>query len=192
LEKNINILLHRSSLPALTSSDSLRLLSQSLAKFFSDKIHKLHASLLINRISASPHFPPPFTLPNFSYFTCAATDEVSKPLSQSPDTNCDLDPIPISLLKQCSHILLPTITNAIKSLHLLAFLLINAKAVLHIHTSKNLTWIKMIIDYCVFQSVSRRFADSSASTSPHEFGHQMWSLIWTDGNISPLILSKTY
>jgi len=42
-----------------------------------------------------------------------STDEVSKLLSQSPDTYCDLDPIPTSLLKQCSHILLPTITNII-------------------------------------------------------------------------------
>jgi len=31
----------------------------------------------------------------------------------SPDNICDLDPIPTSLLKQCFHILLPTITNII-------------------------------------------------------------------------------
>jgi len=65
LWKNINILLHRSSLTALPSYDSLSLLSQSFAKFFCDKIHKLHTSLLINRVSASPHFPSPFTPPNF-------------------------------------------------------------------------------------------------------------------------------
>jgi len=92
--------------------DSLILLCQSFANF-SDKIHKLHTSLLINRISISPHFPPPFTPPNFSSFTCVTNDQVSKLLSQSPDTNCDLDPIPTSLLKQCSHILLPTIINII-------------------------------------------------------------------------------
>jgi len=50
---------------------------------------------------------------NFLPFTCVTIDEVSKHLSQSPDTNCDLDPIPTSLLKQCSHILFPTITNII-------------------------------------------------------------------------------
>jgi len=33
--------------------------------------------------------------------------------SLSPDTNCDLDPIPTSHLKQYSLILLPTITNII-------------------------------------------------------------------------------
>jgi len=109
----INILLHISSLPALHSYDSLSLLSQSFAKFFSDKIHKLHTSLLNNRISTSPNFLPPFTPPNLLSFSCVTTDGVSKLLSQSPDTNCDLDPIPTSLLKQCSHILLPTITNII-------------------------------------------------------------------------------
>jgi len=41
------------------------------------------------------------------------TDEVSKLLCQSPDCNCDLDPIPTSLLEQCCHILLPRITNNI-------------------------------------------------------------------------------
>jgi len=97
----------------VASYDSLNLLCQSFANFFSDKIHKLHTNLLINRISTALHFPPPFTPPNFSSFTCVTTDEVSKLLSQSPDTNCDLDPIPTSLLKQCSHILLPTITNII-------------------------------------------------------------------------------
>jgi len=56
LWKNINILLHCSSLPALPSHDSLSLLCQSCANFFSDKLH----SLLINCISTFPHYPPPF------------------------------------------------------------------------------------------------------------------------------------
>jgi len=93
LWKNFNILLHRSSLPAIPSYDSLSLLCQSFANFFSDKIHKLYTSLLINRISTSSHFPPPFTPPNFTSFTFFTTDELSKLLSQSQDTNCDLDPI---------------------------------------------------------------------------------------------------
>lgn len=59
--------------------------------------------------------PPPFTPrpPCFSSFTPVTIDDVSSLLSQSPDTNCDLDPIPTSLLKQFSHVLLPTITNII-------------------------------------------------------------------------------
>ena len=39
--------------------------------------------------------------------------KVSALLSSSPDTSCDLDTIPTSLLKQCKSVLLPTITNII-------------------------------------------------------------------------------
>jgi len=73
--------------------------------------HKLLTSLLIHRICASSHFSPPFTPPNFSSFTCVTTDEA--PI-RSPGSSYDLDPIPTSLLKQCSHILLPTITYVVK------------------------------------------------------------------------------
>ena len=113
LWKNINTIFHRSPLPALPTNDSLSSLSHSFAKFFSDKIHKLHTSLLFNHTAASPHVPPPSTPPSFSSFTPVTIDDVSSLLSRSPDTNCDLDPIPTSLLKKCSHILLPTITNII-------------------------------------------------------------------------------
>ena len=40
-------------------------------------------------------------------------DEISEQLTDSPETNCDLDPIPTSLLKQCSSVLHPTITNIV-------------------------------------------------------------------------------
>jgi len=50
LWKNVNILLHRCSLPALSSYDSLSLFCQSFVNFFSDKIHKFHTSLLTNRL----------------------------------------------------------------------------------------------------------------------------------------------
>ena len=111
--ENVNKILHRSSSPVPPSVTSLSSLSQSFATFFSDKIHKLHTSLLSHHSCTSPHHPPPFTPLYFSSFISVTADEVSKLLSQSPDTNCDLDPIPTSLLKQCSHILLPTLTKII-------------------------------------------------------------------------------
>ena len=113
LWKNVNKILHRTSSPVLPSYDSVSSLSKSFATFFSDKIHKLHTGLLSNHARTSPHIPPPFTPPNFSSFTVVTVDDVSKLLSQSPDTNCDLDPIPTSLLKKCSSVLLPTITKII-------------------------------------------------------------------------------
>ena len=142
LWNNVNKMLHRTSSPVLPSYDSEGSLSQSFATFFSGKIHKLHTGLLSNRSHTSPHIPPPFTPPNFSSFTSVTIDEVSKLFSQSPDTNCDLDPIPISLLKQCSSVLLPTITKIIHlylHLYLLVSFLINLRAVLFILTLKSLT-----------------------------------------------------
>ena len=68
LWNNINKILHRSSMPVLPSYESLSSLSQSFATFFSDKIHKLHTTLLSNHTRVSPHVPPPFTPPNFSCF----------------------------------------------------------------------------------------------------------------------------
>jgi len=50
LWKTVNKLLHRTSAPTLPSSNSLSNLAQSFATFFSDKIHKLHTTLLSNRI----------------------------------------------------------------------------------------------------------------------------------------------
>ncbi len=48
-----------------------------------------------------------------AYNSYVTIDDVSSLLFKSPETNCGLDPIPISLLKQGSHVLLPTITNII-------------------------------------------------------------------------------
>jgi len=94
---------------------TLSLLSQSFAKLFFDTIHKF---LKIHKSTYQSHFclsslPCQFTPPNFLSFTSVTTDEVSKLLSHSPGTNCDLDPIPTCLLKRGSHILLPTISSII-------------------------------------------------------------------------------
>jgi len=133
------------SLPALPSYDSLSLFSQSFAYFFSDKIHKLNMSLIINCISVSPLFPSSVISNNFSFFIFVTTDDVSKLPSQSPDTNCDLDPIPTSVLKQCSDILLPTITNIINlSISKGIFPDKLQSCFVHPHMKKSISWIKMI------------------------------------------------
>jgi hypothetical protein len=113
LWNTVNKLLHHTSVSILPSSNSNSALSQSFATFFSDKIHKLHTTLLFNLDRVSPHLPPPVAPSKYSSFTPVTIDEVSNLLSQSPDTNCDSDPIPTSLLKQCSSVLLPTITQII-------------------------------------------------------------------------------
>jgi len=133
--KNINRLLHRSSLPALLSYDSLSLLCQSLTNFLPDKIYKRHTILLINRISTSPQFPPSFIPHNFSsfmhlcYHWWGFLTHLLVALLRY--TNCDLDPIPTSLLKQCSHTLLSTITNIINLSLSTGIFLINLTSVMY-------------------------------------------------------------
>jgi hypothetical protein len=74
-----------------------------MATFFSDEINKLPVGLLCYSASS------PLTPPDFSSFTAVSIDEVSKLLFQTANTNCDLDPIPTSLLTECSSVLIPTI-----------------------------------------------------------------------------------
>ena len=113
LWNTINKLLHRIAKPSFPSSFHLDSLPQSFATFFSDKIHKLRTSILSGTTTSSPHLPPAYKPPELSIFHPATIAEVSALLSSSPDTSCDLDPIPTSLLKQCKSVLLPTITNII-------------------------------------------------------------------------------
>jgi hypothetical protein len=109
----VNNLLHRRSIPVLPSSVCLKSLSQSFATFFSDEIHKLHTSVLSQGNHSSPHVDPTSNRCDFSFFHSATVEEVSKLLNQSPVTSCDLDPIPASFVKQCTSVLVPTITNII-------------------------------------------------------------------------------
>jgi hypothetical protein len=109
----VNNLLHRRSIPVLPSSVCLKSVSQSSATFFSDKIHKLHTSILSQGSYCSPHVDPTSKPSDFSFFPSATEEEDSKLLDQSAVTSCDLDPIPASTVKQCASVLVPTITKII-------------------------------------------------------------------------------
>ena len=113
LWNSINKLLHRKSDSQLPTSIPTSSLPQKFATFFSDKIHKLRHTIISNSDHASPHNSPPYSPHNLSDFTPVTSDEITKIISQSPDTFCDLDPIPTFLLKQCLSALVPTITNII-------------------------------------------------------------------------------
>jgi len=78
------------------------------------KIPKLRLSLTSHPATSSPHSPSPHaTPPNFSVFTPASESEVYKILSNCPNKQSDSDPIPTWLLKECSSLLVPTITNIV-------------------------------------------------------------------------------
>ena len=116
-------------------------------------------SLLLNHASSSRHIPPPVTPPHFSSFAPVTMDEISKLLSDSPETNCDLDPIPTSLLKQCSSVLLPTITN-ISCLSQLAFSRISSRIVQFILISRSLVLMRKILQTIVPYLISLIYLNS--------------------------------
>jgi len=61
--------------------------------------------------TASPHFPPPPAAPSdFSTLRPATESEISKILYSCSNKQSDSDPIPTWLLKECSSVLIPTVT----------------------------------------------------------------------------------
>lgn len=112
LWKTVNGLLHRSpthSLPSLPAES----LPKQFSSHFSEKITNLRSSIT-NESNSTPHFPrPTHSNDEFSVFTPATTGEITKVVLESPDKQCDLDPIPTSLLKKCIHLLAPIITMII-------------------------------------------------------------------------------
>ena len=113
LWNSINKLLHRKPMSQLPSSIDFKSLPSMFAHFFSNKVLKLHSTIKSHSTSTSPHFQPSHTPPNLMLFTPVSREELSKLIAMSPNTFCDLDPIPTSILKQCLPVLLPTITDIV-------------------------------------------------------------------------------
>src|SRR6218665_2862367 len=91
------------------------------AHFFSDKISSLRVTL--QSLLASQSFtadPPPTPIPppppsqsSLQILHPASETEVLLLLNSLPNKQCELDPIPTSLLKECASVLLPVITQII-------------------------------------------------------------------------------
>ena len=114
LWQTINNLLHRKPPTVFPSTVSSTSLPDTFSSFFTEKISKLHSSLAANaNLSSSPHIDPPYKPAALDYFYPVTEDEVIKFVRLSPDKQCDLDPIPTSLLKQCIHVLAPIIRTIV-------------------------------------------------------------------------------
>lgn len=109
----INSLLHRKPVPKLPSTTSSTSISDLFAAFFSDKVIKLHSSLCSKKSQTNPHIDPPFSPNNLASFPPTSVDEIQQQLRMSPNKQCELDPIPVSLLKKCLHTLSPIITKIV-------------------------------------------------------------------------------
>ena len=92
-------------------AESNQQLANRFMDFFTTKAHNVHVELLDSRSDQYEDFPinPP-TLINFGNTNC---DEVEKTISNLPNKQCILDPIPTYILKKHSSILAPFITKVI-------------------------------------------------------------------------------
>ena len=101
-----------------------------------------HTSPILNHVCSFPHIPLPVTPPNFFSFTPVIMDEISKLPSDSLETNCDLDPIPTSLLKNVREF--SSLLSSI-SVSQLAFSQISSRIVQSILISRSLVLTKKIL-----------------------------------------------
>jgi len=77
-------------------------------------LSKLRLSLANSSTSASPHSPSsPITPPDFSTFKPASESEICKILFSCRNKQSDSDFIPTWLLKECSALLVPTVTDIV-------------------------------------------------------------------------------
>ena len=103
-----NKLLHRNKKSPLPLHVSDQSLAVSFSKFFTSKIALIRDAL-------PPPVPAVCSSPASTLTTLrsASHDEISIFMLKSPAKSCDLDPIPTSLLRQCSNSIVPAITMII-------------------------------------------------------------------------------
>ena len=91
-------------------SENDRMLAGEFATFFTTKIDTLHKNLLVKRV-----IDEVLTMSStkFSTFTEMKIDDIRKLAATLFSKSCVLDPLPSSIIKQCTDLLLPTITNIV-------------------------------------------------------------------------------
>src|SRR5688572_5972365 len=121
LWRAVNSLLHRKSPSPLPSSIPSPSIADTFCLFFSDKISSLRftlQSLLASNSSSTDSLPfpdpiPPASQSSLSIFSPATETELSLLLNSLPNKQCELDPFPTSILKDCVSVLFPVITKVI-------------------------------------------------------------------------------
>ena len=117
LWKTVNTMLHRSqssSYPSKPIND----LPEEFSSYFSSKICNLRDSICRDSVNSlcAPNVHEhcssscPFSLCEFA---TATEDEITTLILKSPNKQCNLDPLPTSLLKKCVHCLSPVITKIV-------------------------------------------------------------------------------
>src|SRR6218665_3018848 len=121
LWKTVNNLLHRGNSNPLPDSIPHASIADTFASFFTNKVSSLRLSLQ-TLLPTSTQYDYPLADKNdsilppaasFNLFELATEAEITTLIHASQNKQCDLDPIPTSLLKECADLLVPTINNII-------------------------------------------------------------------------------
>ena len=91
--------------------ESDKVLADQFASFFPDKIKTIRDTLIPS--GTVKDLRPSSDPPKFTAFTEVPQDTVDKIIRNSPTKSCMLDPWPTFLIKECSDILLPSITKLV-------------------------------------------------------------------------------
>ena len=109
----INDLLQKNKKPVLPQSESDQALAEQFSEFFSNKItdirKKFPASPPVFSCDTAPNMPNASVYLNV--FEPTNDSEVRDIICKSPCKTCELDPVPMSLLKECIDDLVPHITT---------------------------------------------------------------------------------
>ena len=113
----MNHLLHKPTETPLPPHDTTEVLANQFAEYFSKKIEKIRCELQCCIGQPSTTFSTQSCLVRstceLSSFDNVSTETVSELIALAPSKTCALDPIPTRLLKQCTDLLVPTVTNMI-------------------------------------------------------------------------------
>ena len=119
LWKTINSVLHRKPTPSLPDHDSPDLLCQKFSDFFVNKISKIRQAFPPRSPDTSIDLVSGDSIHSLSSFSSASSNEIIKLITCSPNSYCDLDPMPTSLTKQCIDILIHPISEILNKALLL-------------------------------------------------------------------------
>ena len=119
LFKSVQKLLQKSTANYYLPSENNRMLADEFATFFTTKIDTLHNDLLVKKKalidSAKCVTNEVLTMSStkFSTLTEMKLDGIRELAAKVFSKSCVLDPLPSSIIKQCTDLLLPTITNIV-------------------------------------------------------------------------------
>ena len=119
LFKSVQKLLQKSTANYYLPSENNRMLADEFATFFTTKIDTLHNDLLVKKKalidSAECVTDEVLTMSStkFSTFAEIKLDDIRELAATLLSKSCVLDPLPSSIIKQCTDLLLSTITNIV-------------------------------------------------------------------------------